>query len=472
MIDINLIRDNPEGVKTQLGKLFDSAALSRIDSIVDLDRRRRTLLAESETIQAARNKLNKGVGMLRGSKTIDDATRNMRAAAIALLVRQGEYDLAAKVMDGEQPASVSGEVAGNAMDEMMNALKGMGERVETLNAQIAEVDAALLENQLWIPNLPHDSVPVAESEAANIAHPPAGEVRTYDFDVKPHWEIGPALGIIDFERGVRMSGSRAYVLKGMGARLQRALISLFLDSARAHGFTELYVPYMVREEMMYGAGQFPKFRDVVYNDPDAEVYMLPTAEIAITNLHRDEILDEAQLPLYYAAHTPCFRREKAAAGRDVRGIKRVHQFEKVELYKFTTPETSYAELESLTEAASDVLRALKLRFRRLEIVTGDLGFSATKKYDLEVWSPGVGEWLEVSSCSNTEAFQARRSNIKYRPTEGKRTQFVHTLNGSGLATPRVIIAILENYQQADGSVVIPEALRPYMGGDERIAVLS
>jgi seryl-tRNA synthetase len=472
MIDINLIRENPESVKARLGNLFDNAALARIDAIIELDKRRRALLTESEAIQAARNKLNKGVGVLRGNKALDEATRSTRAAAIAALVRQGEYDLAAKVMEGEQPASVSGHNPANAMDEMMNALKGMGERVETLNVQIAEVDKALLENQLWIPNLPHESVPVAESEEANIAHAPEGGERRYDFEVKPHWDIGPALGIIDFDRGVKMSGSRAYVLKGMGARLQRALISLFLDSARAHGFTELYVPYMVREEMMYGAGQFPKFRDVVYSDPDAEVYMLPTAEIAITNLHRDEILDEAQLPLLYAAHTPCFRREKAAAGRDVRGIKRVHQFEKVELYKFTTPETSYAELESLTEAASDVLRALKLRFRRLEIVTGDLGFSATKKYDLEVWAPGVGEWLEVSSCSNTEAFQARRSNIKYRPTEGKRMQFVHTLNGSGLATPRVIIAILENYQQADSSVVIPEALRPYMGGEEMIGVKS
>jgi seryl-tRNA synthetase len=469
MIDINLIRENPDLVKEQLGRLFDHEAIARIDAITDLDRRRRALLTESETIQAARNKLNKGIGILRGSKTLDEATRSHRAAAIALLVRQGEYELATKVMDGEQAASVTGvDALANPMDEMMSALKGMGERVEALNAQIAEVDAALQEHQYWIPNLPHESVPIAESDDANIAHPPEGAEQHYDFVVKPHWEVGPALGIIDFERGVKIGGSRAYVLRGMGARLQRALISLFLDQARAHGFTELYVPYMVREEMMYGAGQFPKFRDNVYTDPDAEIYMLPTAEIAITSLHRDEILDEAQLPLYYAAHTPCFRREKVAAGRDVRGIKRVHQFEKVELYKFTTPETSYAELESLTEAASDVLRALELRFRRLEIVTGDLGFSATKKYDLEVWAPGVGEWLEVSSCSNTEAFQARRSNIKYRPAEGKKTQFVHTLNGSGLATPRVIIAILENYQRADGSVTVPAALRPYLGGAEVI----
>ncbi|MBZ0290828.1 MAG: serine--tRNA ligase, partial [Anaerolineae bacterium] len=282
-----------------------------------------------------------------------------------------------------------------------------------------------------------------------------------------HVDLGARLGL-DFEAAGRIAGARFAVMRGPLARLQRALINLFLDSARAHGFTELYVPYMVREAMMVGAGQFPKFRENVYHDDEEDLYMLPTAEVAVTNMHRDEILDEAQLPLYYVAHTPCFRREKVSAGRDVRGIKRVHQFEKVELYKFTTPETSYAELESLVEAASDVARALKIPFRRLEIVTGDLGFSASKKYDLEMWSPGVGEWLEVSSCSNTEAFQARRANVKYRPTDGKKAQLVHTLNGSGLATPRVVIAILENYQQADGSVVIPEALRPYMGGAERI----
>jgi len=322
----------------------------------------------------------------------------------------------------------------------------------------------LADNMLWIPNLPHESVPIGESEEQNKPWTPEGEFFEFDFEPKPHWDLGPALDIIDLERGVKLAGSRAYVLKGWGARLQRALVSLYLDMAREKGFTQVHVPYFVREEMLYGAAQFPKFRDVVYFDPDAEVYMLPTAEVALTNLHRDEILDEAQLPLYYVAHTPCFRREKMSAGRDVRGIKRVHQFEKVEMYKFTTPETSYAELESLAEAASDICRRLKLPFRRLEIVTGDLGFAASKKYDIEVFAPGCNEWLEVSSCSNTEAFQARRANVKYRPTEGKKAQFVHTLNGSGLPDTRVIIAILENYQQADGSVVIPEALRPYMGG--------
>jgi seryl-tRNA synthetase len=466
MLDINLIREKPEWVKEQIGKLNDPAAVARIDMILDLDKQRRALLTESEQIQASRNKLNKGMGMLRGNKKLAEADRNLTAAIVAQAVNSREYDRAVQLIESTDNRNlmVQGVSLDTAMDDLMTALKSMGERVETINKQIGEVEAGLTENMLWIPNMPHESVPVADSDEANIPWTPEGELYEFDFEPKPHWELGPALDVIDFERGVKLAGSRAYVLKGWGARLQRALISLFLDKAREKGFTELYLPFFVREEMLYGAAQFPKFKDVVYSDPDAEVYMLPTAEVAITNLHRDEILDEEQLPLYYVAHTPCFRREKTSAGRDVRGIKRVHQFEKVEMYKFTTPETSYAELESITEAAADICRALKLPFRRLEIVTGDLGFAAAKKYDIEVFSPGCNEWLEVSSCSNDEAFQARRANLKYRPKDSKKAQFVHTLNGSGLATPRVIIAILENYQQADGSVIIPDALRPYLSG--------
>ncbi len=469
MLDINWIREKPDWVKDQLKKLNDPAAMERISAILELDKERRTLLTESEALQAARNKLNKNVGRIRGDKTLDGMMRGMLALRVAEAIDNKDYNTAVQIMEGVEKVVMAPGVDPNvAMDQMMAALKGMGERVETINEQVKQVEAQLENHMLWLPNLPHESVPVADSEEANIAWEPEGELREFDFDPKPHWDLGPELGIIDFERGVKLAGSRAYVLRGWGSRLQRALISFFLDMSRQKGFTEFYVPYFVQEAMLYGAGQFPKFRDVVYFDADADVYMLPTAEIALTNLHRDEILEEDQLPLYYVAHTPCFRREKVSAGRDVRGIKRVHQFEKVEMYKFTTPETSYAELESLTEAAADICRALKLPFRRLEIVTGDLGFSATKKYDLEVWSPGCKEWLEVSSCSNTEAFQARRANLKYRPKEGKRAQFVHTLNGSGLATPRVIIAILENYQQADGSVVIPDVLRPYLGGAEVI----
>lgn len=466
MLDISIIREKPDWVREQIKKLNDAPALARIDAILDLDLRRRTLLTQGEAIQANRNKLNKGVGRLRGDKALTDLTRAALAARAAQAVQAGDYDAAANLMQSNQ-ADISGitQDAQTALDGLMDALRGLGDRVNEVNEQVRQVEIELEEHMLWLPNLPHESVIVADSEKHNKPWQPEGEFREFDFDPKPHWDLGPALDIIDFERGVKLAGSRAYVLKGWGAKLQRALISLFLDMAAQKGFEELYVPYFVKEPMLYGAGQFPKFRDVVYFDPEADIYMLPTAEVAVTNLLRDEILDESQLPLYYVAHTPCFRREKTSAGRDTRGIKRVHQFEKVEMYKFTAPETSYDELESLAEAASDICRALKIPFRRLEIVTGDLGFSATKKYDIEMWAPGCQEWLEVSSCSNTEAFQARRANVKYRPEGQKKTQFVHTLNGSGLATPRVIIAILENYQQADGSIIVPDVLRRYLGTD-------
>ncbi len=469
MLDITLIREKPEWVKQQILKLNDPEAAARVDSIVALDQQRRALLTESETIQAARNKLNKGIGRLRGDRNLDDAIRATRAVEAARLIEAGDYDAALEMLSSNVQMTPDADVnPDTALASLMSKLGALGERVEAINAQVKGVEAELEENLLWLPNLPHESVPVFDSEEDNVAWTPEGSFYEFDFQPKAHWDLGPELGIIDFERGVKLAGTRAYVLKGMGARLQRALIDFFLDMALAKGFQELYLPYLVKEDMLYGSAQFPKFRDQVYFDADADLYLLPTAEVAITNLHGDEILDEAQLPLYYVAHTPCFRREKTSAGRDVRGIKRVHQFEKVEMYKFTSPETSYAELESLVEAASDLCRALKLPFRRLEIVTGDLGFSASKKYDIEIYSPGCDEWLEVSSCSNTESFQARRANIKYRAEGQKKTQYVHTLNGSGLATPRVIIAILENYQQADGSVIVPEVLRPYMGGAEVI----
>ncbi len=469
MLDIALIREKPEWIKQQILKLNDPDAAARVDVILELDQQRRALLAESEAIQAGRNKLNKNIGRLRADKKLDEPTRATRALETVKRIDAGDYDAAAAMLGGEIAVKPDIDIDPEAaMAGLMSTVGALGERVEEANEKIRAVEADLNTNMLWLPNLPHESVPVFDSEDDNIAWTPEGSFFEFDFTPKPHWELGPELGIIDFERGVRMMGTRGYVLAGIGARLQRALISFFLDSARAKGFTELYLPYLVREEMLYGAAQFPKFKDVVYNDADAELYLLPTAEVAITNLHRDEILDAAQLPLYYVAHTPCFRREKTSAGRDVRGIKRVHQFEKVEMYKLTTPETSYAELESITEAASDICRALGLPFRRLEIVTGDLGFAASKKYDVEVYSPGCDEWLEVSSCSNDEDFQARRANIRYRAEGEKKPQYVHTLNGSGLATPRVIIALLENYQQADGSVIVPDVLRPYLGGVERI----
>jgi seryl-tRNA synthetase len=315
---------------------------------------------------------------------------------------------------------------------------------------------------LWVPNIPHQSVPDGPDDSHNINHPPQGVPRPeFDFEPKAHWDLGPALGIIDFERGVRLSGSRFYVLKGVGARLQRALIQFMLNMhVNEHGYTEIYPPFMVRSEMFVGAAQLPKFADNIYRDAEEDFMWLGTAEIALTNLHRDEILDEADLPINYVAYTPCFRREKMSAGRDVRGIKRGHQFDKVEMYKFTTPDQSYAALEELVRQASDVCEALQLPYRKVEMVTGDLGFAAAKKYDLEVWAAGCQEWLEVSSCSNCEDFQARRANVRYRPEGGGKVQFAHTLNGSGLALPRIMIAVIENNQQADGSIVVPEVLRP------------
>ncbi|NDJ60213.1 MAG: serine--tRNA ligase [Chloroflexi bacterium] len=418
-------------------------------------------------MQANRNKLNKSVGRLRGDKKLDDAARLAVAASAAAAIESGDLDGALALLTGATPPN-GGAPAADALDRLSGALGELANRVEAINGEVKTVESQLDDEMLWIPNLPHESVPVFPSEEDNIAWEPEGEFRAFDFEPKPHWELGPALNLIDFERGVKIAGSRGYVLRGDGARLQRSLIAFLLDMARAKGFTEFYLPYMVRDDSLIGAGQFPKFRDVVYHDADADVYMLPTAEVALTSMHRDEIFDAAQLPIYYVAHTPCFRREKLSAGRDVRGIKRVHQFEKVEMYKFTTPETSYAELEALVEASSAVCRALKIPFRRLEIVTGDLGFSASKKYDLEMWAPGSQEWLEVSSCSNTEAFQARRANLKYRAEGQKKPQFVHTLNGSALGVPRTLIAILENYQQADGSVAVPEVLQPYLGGQTTI----
>ncbi|MDZ4671548.1 MAG: serine--tRNA ligase [Phototrophicales bacterium] len=470
MLDIALIREKPDWVKEQLSKLNDPPALARVDAVLEIDMRRRELLIKSERLQAGRNKLNKSSGMLRGNKQLTDADKIARALGAVEYIHKDDIDQAEAVLMGNQTppsTSATGDL-NSALETLTDLLREMGDLVNALNDQLRTVDADLEENLMWIPNIPHESVPVADSDESNIAWQPEGIIPEFDFTPKPHWELGVELGMIDFERGVKLAGSRAYVLRGWGARLQRALEAFFLDMAREKGFEEVYVPFFVKEDMLYGAGQFPKFADVVYHDQDADIYMLPTSEVAITNLFRDEILDESQLPLYFVADTPCFRREKSSAGRDTRGIKRVHQFQKVEMYKFTTPETSYAELEGLVVAACDICRALGLPHRRLEIVTGDLGFSATKKYDVEVWAAGSGEWLEVSSCSNTEAFQARRANVKYRPTEGKKAQFVHTLNGSGLATPRILIAIMENYQQADGSVIIPEVLRPYLAGADKI----
>ncbi|HRA68797.1 MAG TPA: serine--tRNA ligase, partial [Caldilinea sp.] len=347
----------------------------------------------------------------------------------------------------------------------------IGSDIERLDAELRTVEADFQDAMLRIPNIPEPDVPVAPDESGNQVVKEWGDKPVFDFTPLPHWELGPKLGIIDFERGVKLAGTRAYLLKGAGARLQRALIDWFTDvHVGEHGYEEIYPPFMVRADVMVGTGNLPKFGDVLYRDAEEDLWLIPTAEVPVTNIHRDEIIEPGQLPIYYVANTPCFRREKVSAGKDVRGIKRVHQFQKVEMVKFVEPGTGRDELESLTRNAEELCERLGLPYRRLAIATGDLSFVAAIKYDIEVWAAGSQEWLECSSCSFFRDFQARRANIRYRKAEGEKPEFVHTLNGSGLALPRIIIAILENYQQTDGAVVVPDVLRPYMGGLDVIRV--
>jgi seryl-tRNA synthetase len=333
-----------------------------------------------------------------------------------------------------------------------------------LEEEARQLDKQLEELLMQVPNIPQPTVPSGTGEGDNVVVRSWGEPKGFDFQPAPHWKLGESLGIIDFERGVKLSGTRFYVLKGIGARLQRALISFMLDlHTTEHGYQEIYPPFMVKRECMAGSGNLPKFADNLYHDEEDDLWFVPTAEVPLTGLHGDEIIPPGMLPLYYVAYTACFRREKMSAGKDTRGIKRGHQFDKVELYKLTEPATSNQELEKLVNDAEQVCQRLGLPYRVKELCTAELGFAATKAYDIEMWAPGCDEWLEVSSCSNCGDFQARRANIRYRPSPEEKPQFVHTLNGSGLALPRVLIAVMENYQQADGSILIPEALQPYVG---------
>jgi len=417
MIDLKLIRERPDVVREAIATLQLSAP---IDEILALDEQRREVLYQVETLRARRNQLSKEIGRLRGAPETEPMKSEVREIAERIKV----------------------------LDERLKAIE------ERLTAALYEV-----------PNLPHVSVPIGADESDNVIVRTEGEISEFGFEPLPHWDLGPTLDIIDFERGVKMSGTRFYVLKGLGARLQRALITWMLDvHVQQHGYTEIYPPYMVREDCLWVDGKLPKFRDNIYHDAEDDFWWIGTAETPLTYLHRDEILDANQLPLKYVAYTACFRREKMSAGRDVRGIKRGHQFDKVEMYKFTAPETSYDELESLVDNAEDIARLLGIPHRVVMMCTGDLGFVAAKKYDVEMWAPGCQEWLELSSASNCEAFQARRGNIRFRSELGAKPEYVHTLNGSGLALPRTMIAVMENYQQADGSIVVPEVLRPYMGG--------
>jgi len=340
----------------------------------------------------------------------------------------------------------------------------VGDRISAFDKEVADVEAALNSLVAALPNIPDERTPIGASEEENVVLRTVGQLPEFDFEPKAHWDLGPALGILDFERGAKITGSRFYVLSGAGARLQRALIAFMLDLHIRQGYTEKYLPFVVKYDTVFGAGQLPKFADNLYKDHEEELYFVPTAEVPLTGLHMEEILEEVALPLYYTGYTPCFRREKMSAGRDVRGIKRGHQFDKVEMYMYAKPEESDALLEKMREDAEATCAALGFTYRVKQLCTGDLGFGSAITYDIEVWAPGCNEWLEVSSVSNVRDFQARRANIKYRPADGGKVRYLHTLNGSGLGLPRTLIAVLEQYQQADGSIVVPEVLRPWMGG--------
>mgnify|MGYP005834763003 CR=1 FL=1 len=421
MLDLHMIREQTDKVRAAMRVL--GAEDAPIDRVLELDQERRTLLVEVEELRARRN---------AGSKQVGQMMREGRRAEAEALKAE---------------------------------LAAAGERIPQLEERLRQVDAELQDALLRIPNLPHPSVPVGKDERENVVVRQEGALPTFDFEPLPHWDLGPALGILDFERGVKISGTRFYVLKGLGARLQRALIAWMIDlHVSEHGYTEVYPPFVVKRECLVGTGQLPKFADNLYHDAEEDFWWVPTAEVPVTNLYRDEILPPGTLPIYHVAYTPCWRREKMSAGRDVRGIKRGHQFDKVEMVKLVEPATSDDELMKLIDNAEDVCRRLGLPYRVVQMCTGDLSFTAAAKYDIEVWAAGCREWLEVSSCSNFGDFQARRANIRYRPAVGARPEYVHTLNGSGLALPRVMIAILENYQRKDGSVVVPEVLRPYLGG--------
>ena len=421
MLSIEQIRTETEAVRAALIRRAEDDDC--LDEILAMDARRRVAITEGDELRSRRNQVSREIGQARS---------------------QG----------------------GAPSDDIIAQMREVGGQISALEDEVRDLDARMNDAMLALPNLPDVSTPDGLDETCNQVLRHWGEPAALDFEALPHWDIAEQLGIIDFQRGVKLSGSRFYTLNGYGARLERAIISWMLDlHGGEHGYTEVALPILVRREIMEGSGNLPLFEENLYHDEEDDLWLIPTAEVPVTNLHRDEILSADELPLYYVAHTPCFRREKAAAGRDTRGIKRVHQFNKVEMYKFVEPDTSFDELEKLLGNAETVCQRLGLPYRILQLCAGDISFPSAKSYDIEVWAAGSEEWLEVSSCSNCTDFQARRSNIRYRPGVGERPRFVHTLNGSGLALPRVIIAILENYQQPDGSVVIPEALRPYTGFD-------
>ena len=422
MLDIRLFREKPEELNKALATRYGDFP---VEKVVALDAQRREVLTLTDELRSERNQGSREIAELRKS---------------------------------------GGDTSG-----LTERMRLVGEEIRKNEEMISDMENRIQALLLEIPNIPHESVPVGEDEDSNKVVRTWGEPRKFDFEPLPHWELGEALGIMDFERGVRLAESRFTVLKGLGARLERALVNFMLDiHTKEHGYLEVQPPFMVNSETMKGTGQLPKFAEDLYSCSSDDLWMIPTAEVPLTNLHRGEILPEDSLPLRYTAYTPCFRREAGSHGRDVRGMLRQHQFDKVELVKICSPESSYAELESLTTSAEEIIKRLGIPFRTVLLSTGDMGFAASKTYDLEVWLPSQGKYREISSCSNCEDFQARRMNTRFRPSDGGRVRYVHTLNGSGIAVGRCLIAILENCQNRDGSVSIPESLVPYMDGAEVI----
>jgi seryl-tRNA synthetase len=420
MLDIKLIREETAWIKSELGRA--GVEEGEVDRVLEADAHRRRIQHELDELRARRTRESKELG-----KLTPEAREGKRAE-----------------------------------------MRELGDRIAAGERELSQVEQQLTDLMLGLRNIPRDYVPTGSSEADNRVVRTEGEPRQFDFTPRPHWELGERLGIIDFERGVKLSGTRFYLLRGLGARLERALIAWMLDLKREQGYLEIIPPLMVSTATATSTGHLPKNADTMYRDIEDDFWFIPTAEVPLTSMYRDEILEAEQLPIYLTAYTPCFRREKMSAGRDVRGIKRGHQFDKVEMVKLVRPETSDVELQLLVENAAAVCRGLEIPFRVVQQCTADLNVASAASYDLELWAPGLGEWLEVSSCSNCTDFQMRRANIRFRPQKGGKTEFVHALNGSGLGLPRTLIAVLENYQQADGSVMIPTVLCRYMSGIEVI----
>lgn len=421
MLDIKMIRQNTDEIKERLATRGVKA--EKIDALLEKDKRRRELLVETEGLKQKRNEV---------SAEIANAKRNKQDAT-------------------------------DAIKEM----REVGAKIKSLDEELEEVEATVKDMASRLPNMPNPTIPVGPDESANVELRKVGTPREFDFEPKAHWDIGEDLGILDFDRGAKVSGARFVYYKGLGARLERAVYNFMLDEHTKEGYTEMLPPYIVNAQTMYGTGQFPKFKEDVYQVNGEDMTLIPTAEVPLTNYYRDEVIPTEKLPVYFTALTPCFRSEAGSAGRDTRGLIRMHQFNKVEMVKFSKPENSYDELEKMTQNAGNIMEKLGLPYHVITLSTGDMGFSAAMTHDLEVWMPAQNKYREISSCSNCEDFQARRAHIQYRDENGK-LNFVHTLNGSGLAVGRTVAAILENYQNEDGSVTVPEALRPYLGGLEKI----